>query len=269
MQDSGAGNAAKQLQAGTATQHSIQEPGRLIAAQHTPHQSSRNLQQQSSPQAAVQSLTLNQKSSLSTPSSAPDLSNLQLQLLPDTSYALQTRTAALSPPQGVQSVTHQAGFASSSVSYQAPFVLQSTQSSSQHVSSTVHQLSGETVSQGSIQHRQSSMHQYTDAANRQDQDFRAQQQQPYAVHAVQQSHMVAYTATHNGSGTSSTSQMSTTSSSHREFSFRSSGMQPSVLRSGSDQSATFQPCVLSKAHRTVSSYHVVRNGVQIVYCKAN
>ena len=283
MQDSGAGDAAKQPQAGTASQQSwdcqsaklglpvskAKEPGQLIAAQHTPHQSSHQLQQQSSPQAAFQSLTHNQKSSLSTLSSEPDLSDLQLQVLPNKSYALQTRTAALSPPQGVQSVSHQAGFASSSVSYQAPFVLQSTQSSSQRVSSTVHQVSGETVSQGSIQHRQSSTHQYTNAAGGQDQDFRAQQQQPYAVHAVQQSHVVEYTATHNGSGNSPDSQTIRTSSSHREFSFRSSGVQPSVPRSGSDQSATFQPCVLSNAHGIASSYHVVRNDVQIVYCKAN
>ena len=149
--------------------------------------------------------------------------------------------------QWMQSVTHRAGFASSSISYQTPQVTQTAQSS-QHISSVTHQSLGQTVSHSESQHTQSSVHD-THAAGvlhnaGQEQGTRAGQQQPYAVHAMQQSHMAEYTVSSSHSGQSN-SQTVRTSSSHSEFSFRSSVSKAPVFMPGENMSAMFPgslPC---------------------------
>ncbi|KAA6428857.1 MAG: hypothetical protein FRX49_00967 [Trebouxia sp. A1-2] len=144
--------------------------------------------------------------------------------------------------QGMQSVTHRAGFASSSVLYQTPQVTHTAQSS-QHVSSVTHQSHGQTVSHSESQHTQSSVHD-TSAGPAvgvlhnagQEHGTRAGQQQPYAVHAMQQSHMAEYTVSSSHHGHSD-SQTVRTSSSHSEFTFRSSVSAAPEFMPGAGMSA--------------------------------
>ncbi|DBB07257.1 TPA: hypothetical protein ACH3X1_011818 [Trebouxia sp. C0004] len=156
------------------------------------------------------------------------------------SYAHSNAAVQVPPPeadQGLQTVTHRAGFASSSISYQTPQVTHTAQSS-QRVSSVTHQSLGQTVSHSESQHTQSSAHE-TSASHagvlhnaRQGQGTRAGQQQPYAVHAMQQSRMAEYTVSSSHHGNQSDSQIVRTSSSHSEFSFTSSVSTPPVFMPG-------------------------------------
>ncbi len=238
----------------------------LIAAQHGPHNSSQHSPHQAAaaPQIALSQGEGNQLMVMQKPGVAPQLQighspsygqlgatsayesavPGQSQISRDQPQAAQSCAhsdiAIASPPQSVQSVTYRANYASSSVSYQSPQVLQASKSALQHASSSTQQSSGQIVTHGITQHRQSSMYQHLTAADGrpdifatggQNQGSRAGQQ-PYAVHAVQQSQMAEYSESRSGDGQRTDSQTVTTSSSHSEFSFRSSGSNAPAPGSG-------------------------------------
>jgi len=257
LQDAGSGTAVKQPcapDAGTSLQ-SIQGPQQLIAAQYGPIPGTKQLQDLSpavSQSAAAVQSDYKRKDSLFLKPSPADASVTGLQpsqrsppLLQ--SHAQSNAAVRIPPPeasQGMQSVTHRAGFASSSILYQTPQVTQTAQSS-QHVSSVTHQSLGQTISHNETQHTQSSAHE-TSAGHTagvlhnagQEQGTRAGQQQPYTVHAMQQSRMAEYTVSSSRSGHSD-SQTVRTSSSHSEFSFRSSVSTAPVFMPGDIMSAMF------------------------------
>ena len=239
LQDAGSGTAVgKQPSAsddGTSLGSNQGPQQQLIAAQHGPVASTQQVQDLSSADlqsaAAVQSDHRQGDSLLE----LADVSVIGIQPSQRSPPLLQPHAQSYTavqfqPPessQGMQSVTHRAGFASSSILHQTPQVTQTAQSS-QHVSSVTHQSLGQTVSHSESQHTQRSTHE-TSASHSagvlhnagQEQGTRAGQQQPYAVHAMQQSHMAEYTVSSSHSGQSG-SQSVRTSSSHSEFSFRSS-----------------------------------------------
>ena len=261
LQDAGSGTAVdKQPSASDAgtSLASNQGPQQLIAAQHGPVAGTQQVQDLSpaglQSAAAVQSDHM-RGDGLLRPSLA-DVSVTELQPSQCSPPLLQSHaqssTAVVIPPpggsQGTQSVTHRAGFVSSSILYQTPQVTQTAQSS-QHVSSVTHQSLGQTVSHSETQHTQSSAHE-TSAGHAagvlhnvgQEQGTRAGQQQPYAVHAMQQSHMAEYTVSSSHS-CHSDSQTVRTSSSHSEFSFRSSVSTAPVFMPGEIMSAMFSGCL--------------------------
>lgn len=257
LQDAGSGTAVGKQpsapDAGTSLA-SIQGPQQLIAAQHGPVASTQQAHDLSpalsQPAAAVQ-FDQRRGDSLLKPSLA-DVSVTELQPSQRSPPLLQPHVQSNAAVQnlqpevglGMQSMTRRAGFASSSVLYQTPQVTQTAQSS-QHVSSVTHQLLGQTVNHSESQHTQRSVHE-TSASNAagvlhnagQEQGTRAGQQQPYAVHAMQQSHKAEYIVTSSCSGHSE-SQTVRTSSNHSEFSFRSSVSTVPVFMPGNILSAKF------------------------------
>ena len=239
LQDAGSGTAVGKQpsapDAGTSLA-SIQGPQQqLIAAQHGPVASTQQVQDllpAVSQSAAVVQSDHRQGDSYLKPGLA-DVSVIGIQPSQRSPALLQSHAQSstavqnLQPEgsQGMQSVTHRAGLAFSSVLYQTPQVTQTAQSS-QHVSSVTHQSLGQTVSHSESQHTQSSVHNAG-----QEQGTRAEQQQPYAVHAMQQSHKAEYTVSSSHTGRSD-SQTVRTSSSHSEFSFRSSVSTAPVFMPG-------------------------------------
>lgn len=158
----------------------------------------------------------------------------------------ESGSAALSPPQPILSnlqsqvqpvhFVAQQAYALSSVAYQSPQLLQVCQSASQYASSTVQQLSGQTIAHATAQHMQRSVSHHTDAAAdeqqvsvhaRQYPSYRAEQEQPFAFTAMQ-----AHTAEYSESTTGNGSTYVKSGSSHSEFSFRSSGSNIPAFRPG-------------------------------------
>ncbi len=264
LQDAGSGTAvSKQPSAsddGTSLASNQGPQQQLIAAQHGPVASTQQVQDLSP--ADLQSAAAVQCDHRRGDSLKPSLADASVIRFQPSQHSppllqshAQSSTAVHIPPpegsQGTQSVNHRAGFASSSISYQTPQVTQTAQSS-QHVSSVTHHSFGETVSHSESQHTQSSA-QETSASHfagvlhnaGQERGTRAGQQQPYAVHAMQQSHMAEYTTSSSHTGNHSNSQTVRTSSSHSEFSFRSSVSPAPVFMPGEIMPATFPeslPC---------------------------
>lgn len=254
LQDAGSGTAAAKQSsapdAGTSLA-SNQGPQQVIAAHYGPVPDTQQVQDLSpavSQSAAAVQFDYRQRDSLLKPSladvSVHGLKHSQHSPPLLQSYAQSTQNLQPEVGQGTQSVTHRAGFASSSILYQTP---QATQAalSSQHFSSVAHQLLGQTVSHSETQHTQSSAHQASDGHTAsvlhnagQEQGTSAGQQQPYAVHAMQQSHKAEYTVSSSHSGRSD-SQTVRTSSSHSEFSFRSSVSTSPAFTPGDLMSAMF------------------------------